>query len=100
MLRLWLVAMRVGRPFRAAASPPESLVANYRHPGLTNRSAQRPASPGGFGQVRLRHVAKRLDVVSERLFRFVRQLGKCIERNVTCDFKPDQGLNVSLLRLA
>jgi len=46
------------------------------------------------------HVAKRLDVVSERLFRFVRQLGKCIERNVTCDFKPDQGLNVSLLRLA
>jgi len=45
------------------------------------------------------HVAKCLDVVSERLFRFVGQLRKCIERNVTCDFKPDQGLNVSLLRL-
>jgi hypothetical protein len=44
------------------------------------------------------HVAKPLDVISERLFRFVGQLRECVERDVTCDFEADQGLNVSLLR--
>jgi hypothetical protein len=37
-----------------------------------------------------------LDVIFERLFRLVRQLRECIERNVTGDFKADQGLNVLL----
>jgi hypothetical protein len=32
------------------------------------------------------HVAKSLDVILERLFRFVGQLRECIERDVTCDF--------------
>jgi hypothetical protein len=46
------------------------------------------------------HIANCLDVISERLFRFVGQLRECIERNVTSDFQTYQGLNVSLLRFS
>lgn len=40
------------------------------------------------------HGTKCLDVISERLFRVVGQLRECFERNLTCDFQADQGLNL------
>jgi hypothetical protein len=43
------------------------------------------------------HIAECLDVIFERLFGLVGQLRECVERNLTCDFKADQGLDVSLL---
>jgi hypothetical protein len=35
-------------------------------------------------------------VIFERLFRFVGQLGECVQRDMTGDFQPDQSLNLFL----
>lgn len=42
------------------------------------------------------HVAKFLDVIPERSFCVVGQLGKRFERNLACDFQPDESLNLFL----
>jgi hypothetical protein len=83
----------------ARATPAQSVFLSPI-PGDALRIDRRSVPPAWVDPVKFGsgHVAKGLDVILERLFRFVGQLRECIERNVTCDLEPDQGLNMSLLR--
>ena len=81
-----------------SSKKPDSGVNGERYTSIDRRSVP----PAWLDPVKLGagHVAKCLDVIFERLFRFVGQLRKCVERKMTCDFQPDQGLDVSLLRFS